>query len=134
MDPKAITRAETTSSFPLWYGVLAGPIVWACQLLLDYGLDEAVACAPGNRTPGLFFNTGIETVIQITNAVATVLTLLAFFVSYRCFRRLRASDETVGNRARWMAIAGMFNSSLFLIISVMKFASPIFLGPCSHSL
>jgi len=134
VEQKAITRAETSGSFLLWYGVLAGPLVWAGQFLLDYGLDEAVACAPANRTPGLFFNTGIETVIQITNLVATLLTALALFVSIRCFRRLRLSDETVGSRARWMAVAGIFNSSLFLIITVMKFASPIFLGPCSHSL
>jgi hypothetical protein len=134
VEQKAITRAETRGSFLLWYGVLAGPLVWAGQLLLDYGLDEGVVCTPGNRTPGLFFNTGIETVIQITNLVATVLTGLALVVSWRCFRKLRDSDGTVGNRARWMAAAGLFNSSLFLIISVMKFASPIFLAPCTHSL
>jgi hypothetical protein len=129
-DMKQITRAETTGSYLLWYGVLAGPIVWACQLLLDFGLDEAVACAPGSRTKGQFFNTGVGTVIQIVNTVATVLTLLAFAVSYRCYRRLRAGDSTTGNRARWMAIAGMFDSGLFLMITVMKFVPAVFLHSC----
>ena len=133
MDLKAITRAETKGSRALWYGVLAGPIVWACQLLIDEGVTESVACAPGNRTPGLFFNTGMNTVIQITNAIAATLTLLALLISFRCYRRLRDGDTTTGDRARWMAIAGMFDSTLFLIITVTKFASPFFLTPCGHS-
>jgi hypothetical protein len=129
-EMKEITKAETTGSWLLWYGVLAGPIVWAGQLLLNYGLTEAVACAPANRTPGQFFNTGIDTVIQIVNAVATFLTLLALWVSFRCYQRLRASDTTTGNRARWMAIAGMFDSTLFLMLTVMKFVSVLFLHGC----
>jgi hypothetical protein len=133
MDTKSITRAETKGSWLLWYGVLAGPIVWACQLLLDEGLTESVACAPGNRTPGLFFNTDMNVVIQIINAVATVLTLAPLIVSYRCYRKLRAGDATTGGRARWMAIGGMFDSTLFLIITMTKFASPFFLTPCGRS-
>jgi hypothetical protein len=134
VEQEAITRAETSSSFLLWYGLLAPPIVWAGQLLLDYGLDEGVACSPGARFSGMLFNVSIGTAVQIVNAVATVLTLLALFVSYRCYRRLQVSDNTVANRARWMAMAGMFNGTLFLLITVMKFAVPAFLSPCAHSL
>ena len=133
-DAKQITKAETVSSAALWYGVLAGPIVWACQLLLNYGLEEGVACTPGSRFDGKFFNVSISTVIQITNAVATVLTMLAFTLSYRCYRRLRGSDTTVAQRAGWMAVAGMFVSGLFLLITALKFASPVFLKPCTFLL
>lgn len=131
---EAITRAETVSTFLLWYGVLAGPLVWAGQLLLDYGLDEAVACAPGSRAQGMFFNVGIGTVIQIVNAVATALTLLALVVSYRCYRRLRADDSSRARRATWMAEGGIFVSALFLTITVLKFASPLLLSGCSSTL
>jgi hypothetical protein len=131
---KAITRAETTGSFLLWFGVLAGPLAWAGQLLLVFGLPEGVVCTPGNRTAGQFFNTDVRTVIQITNGVATALTLLALFVSYRCYRRLRESDATTAQRARWLAMAGMFNSTLFVMLTAVKFASPLFLTPCAHSL
>ena len=103
-------------------------------VLLDFGLDESVACTPGARFSGMFFNVHVGTVVQIVNTVATVLTLLALFVSYRCYRRLKESDSTVANRARWMAIAGMFNGVLFLLITVMKFAVPAFLSPCVHTL
>ncbi|MFN2613702.1 MAG: hypothetical protein ABR552_02645 [Actinomycetota bacterium] len=133
-EQKVITHQETFGSSLLWFGVLAGPLVWAGQLLLDFGLDEAVVCAPGARASGLFFNVGIESVIQITNAVATIITALAFVVSYRCYRRLRHSDRTEGARARWLAVAGMFDSGLFLLITVMKFASPFFLSPCKGTL
>ena len=130
MEQKAITRAETTSSFLLWYGVLGPPIIWAGQLLLDFGLDESVACTPGARFSGMFFNVDVGTVVQIVNTVATVLTLLALFVSYRCYRRLKESDSTVANRARWMAIAGMFDSALFLMLILAKFLPVLFLHGC----
>ena len=135
---QAITRAETPAngrgSFLLWYGVLAPPIVWAIQLLLDFGLDESVACAPGGHFSGMFLNVSVGTVVQIVNGVAAALTLLAIFVSYRCYRRLNVSDTTVANRARWMAMAGLFNGALFFLITIMKFAVPAFLSPCAHSL
>ena len=134
MEQQAITRAETRGSFLLWYGVLAPPIVWAVQLLLDFGLDESVSCAPGGRFTGMFLNVSVGTVVQIINGVAAVLTLLAIFVSYRFYRRLQVSDSTVANRARWMAMAGLFNGALFFLITIMKFAVPAFLSPCSHSL
>jgi len=134
MEPQAITRAETRGSFLLWYGVLAPPIVWAAQLLLDFGLDESVACTPGARLSGMFLNVSVGTVVQIINGVAAVLTLLAIFVSYRCYRRLQVSDKTVANRARWMAMAGLFNGAIFFLITIMKFAVPAFLSPCAHSL
>jgi hypothetical protein len=134
VEQKAITRAETSGSFLLWYGVLAPPIVWAIQLLLDFGLDESVACTPGARFSGMLFNVSIGTAVQIVNGVAAALTLLAIFISYRCYRHLRVSDDTVANRARWMAMAGLFNGALFFLITVMKFAVPAFLSPCAHSL
>jgi len=134
MEQQAIRRAETRGSFLLWYGVLAPPIVWAVQLLLDFGLDESVACTPGARLSGMFLNVSVGTVVQIINGVAAMLTLLAIFVSYRCYRRLQVSDTTVANRARWMAMAGLFNGALFFLITIMKFAVPAFLSPCAHSL
>jgi Ni/Fe-hydrogenase subunit HybB-like protein len=130
---KKITRAETTGSAALWYGILAGPLVWAGQLILNYGLPDAVACAPGSRTRGEFFNVGIRTVIQITNAVAAALVLLALAIAVRCYLRLRRQDETVAMRARWMATAGLFNSALFLILICLKFASPAVLSACGYS-
>jgi len=127
-------QANGRASFLVWYGVLAPPIVWAIQLLLDFGLDESVACAPGGRLSGMFLNVSVGTAVQIINSVAAVLTLLAIFVSYRSYRRLKASDTTIANRARWMAMAGLFNGALFFLITIMKFAVPAFLSPCAHSL
>jgi hypothetical protein len=119
---------------PLWFGVLAGPLVWAGQLLLDYGLEEAVVCAPGSEPGARFRGVGIETVIQITNAVAAAVTLTALIVSYRSYRRLRDDDTSEAQRARWMATGGMFVSALFLIVTALKFASPFFLTPCTPPL
>jgi hypothetical protein len=129
-DMKEITRAETTGSYRLWYGILAPPIVWACQLLLDFGLNESVACAPGSRPQGQFFNTSIDVVIQIVNAVATALAVLALVLAFGCYRKLRGADSTDAQRARWMAIAGMFDSALFLMLILMKFVPVLFLHGC----
>ena len=129
-----VTRAESTSAALMWFGVLAGPIVWAAQLLIDFGLDETIVCAPGSRTRGVFSGVPIGTVIQITNAVATAVVATAFVVSLVRYRRLRAADATPGRRALWMASAGMFNSALFLLAVVLTFASPFFLSPCGRPL
>lgn len=132
-ERRDVTRAETISSLALWYGVLAGPLAWAAQLILVFGLPEAIVCAPGAGPGARFHGLGVESVIQITNGAATGLTLLALFVSYRSYRRLRAADATEAGRARWMAVAGMFNSTVFLMLTALKFASPFFLGPCGTS-
>lgn len=132
-ERRDVTHAETISSLSLWYGVLAGPLAWAAQLVLVFGLPEAVVCAPGAGSGARFYGLGLEAVIQITNAVAAALTVFALFVSYRSYRRLRAADATESGRAHWMAIAGMFNSALFLMLIGLKFASPFLLGPCGTS-
>ena len=132
-EQKEITRAETVSSAALWFGILTGPIVWAVQLLLVFGLPESVVCAPGTREQGKFFSLGVEPVIQIINAVATAITLSALLVAYLQYRRYALRDHTEADRARWMATAGLFTSTLFLIITAMKFASPLFLSPCGTS-
>lgn len=130
---KEVTRAETISSAALWFGILAGPLAWAVQLLLVFGLPEAVVCAPGSGPGTKLFNVEIQTIIQIINGVATGITAIALLVAYRQYRRLVVRDRTEAQRARWMAIAGMFTSVLFLIITATKFASPVFLGPCGAS-
>ena len=127
-----VTHAETVSSLALWYGVLAGPLAWSLQLILVFGLPEGVVCAPGSGRGSAFLGLDVQTVIQITNAAATALTVLAFVVAYTAFRRLRV-DPSEGGRARWMAAAGMFNSTLFLFLTALKFASPFLLGPCGMS-
>jgi hypothetical protein len=133
-ERRDVTQAETISSFALWYGVLAGPLAWGAQLVLVFGLPEAVACAPGaGPGAGTFAGIGIRAVIQIINGAAAALALLALFVSYRAYHRLRATDGTEAGRARWMAVAGLFNSALFLMLIGVKFASPFFLGPCGRS-
>lgn len=134
MEQKEITRAEGRSSVLLWFGLLGGPLVWSGQLLLNYGLEEAVVCAPGSGPGTLFLGMGIDTVIQIINSVAVAITLFALAVSFRCYRRLGGEDPTEGGRARWMAVAGMFNSTLFLFVISLKFASPFFLDPCTSPL
>ena len=121
------------SSLALWYGVLAGPLAWSVQLLLVFGLPEAVVCAPASGAGTTFRGLGVTTVIHITNAVATALTLAALAIAYRSNRRLRDGDATEGRRARWMAEAGMFNSTLFLILTSLTFASPFVLSPCGTS-
>lgn len=132
-EQKERTRNETTSAAALWFGILTGPIAWAIQLLLVFGLPEAVVCAPGSRRSGKFFSLGIETVIHIINAAATGITAIALVVAYRQYRRFAVADHTEGSRARWMATAGLFVSALFLIITATKFAGPLFFSPCQTS-
>lgn len=129
-ERKDVTRAETISAFGLWFAILAPPVVWSVQLLLVYGIPEAVVCAPGSRSATHIFDLGIGTFIQIVNAAATAVTLVAFVVASRTHRRLSVGDRTEAQRARWMASAGMFVSAVFFIGTAITFASPVWLSGC----
>ena len=56
--------------------------------------------------------------------------MLAFVLAFGCYRKLRAGDSTDANRARWMAIAGMFDSVLFLMLILAKFLPVLFIHGC----
>ena len=128
---RAVTRDETRGSFALWFGVLAAPAAWAVQLVVNYSLDEWFACSPASTSPGRVLGLTTGSIAVIVAAAAVVLSVVALVVSARCFRSGPPSEDAERwGRARWMALAGMMNSVLYLLLIVLSFGPPAFLDPC----
>jgi heme/copper-type cytochrome/quinol oxidase subunit 2 len=128
MDAERISRAERRESWMLWVGVLTGPAAWSLQLMINYNLEE-IACGPAAGTRGEVWGIGVGTWILAVDVVLAIATLAAVLVAFRCLRTT-ADDTSTGNRARWMAVAGVMTSGLFLIVIVSGLAPPFILDVC----
>jgi len=132
---RAPTRPSRSAA--LWYGVLAGPVLWVVQLYVNYQWEEVLACSPAARSSGTVAGLSVRTWILLVNAVATAGTVAALAVAVRC-RRRTGPTEAGGVRttefrrdvAHWMARAGIINSLLFLLLIIVGFAPPLLLDAC----
>jgi hypothetical protein len=137
MLPEARPDREVVRSRALWFGVLAGPVLWFFQLYVNYQWEEVLACSPGTTHQGEVLGLDVRTLILLVNTAVTAVTLVALTVSVRSYRRTGATEEggvrgTEHHRdvAHWMAFAGIANSVLFLLLIVGQYAPPILLKPC----
>ncbi len=113
----------------LWAGLLVGPTVWMVQLFSLYAIEDLVACAPASQTPGRILGVSIDPIALAITAVTAGLTIAAGIGAYAAWKRARAlGREAVGYR--WMGIAGIMNSVLFLLVIVIKAAPVFILGVC----
>jgi hypothetical protein len=135
------TRTLPSRSVALWFGVLAAPVLWVVELYVNYQWEEVLACSPATTEPGSVLGISVRTWITLVNVVATAGALAALAVALRCYRRTGAT-EAAGVRttddhrqvAHWMALAGVLNSVLFLLLIVVGYAPAIVLEPCQTPL
>jgi NAD/NADP transhydrogenase beta subunit len=131
-DTTSVTRSETLGSLALWFGIFVGPLAWGLQILIGYNVEEIV-CAESSQSQQLL-GIAVEPFILILHLVLTAITFLGVLVSFGCWRKTSQSDTSVGGRARWMAVAGIMVSVLFLIVIVSGFFPPLFLDACDPPL
>ncbi len=128
----ARTSLTSTRSFPLWYGVLGPPILWATQLVLGDGLYE-FGCAKGFVRTDIF---GLSFGFWqwVGTGVILALDVLAGVLAYRMLRQLRrTNDGTAHGRAMAMAIIGVVSACLYGMLIAYAFLPPFILHACSHS-
>jgi hypothetical protein len=123
----ATATHRPSRSLSLWFGVLAGPILWFVQLNVNYQWEEFLACSPSATDRGVVLGVGVRTLVVIVNALVAAVTVAALVVA----RGLRRADGPI---ARWMARAGIINSVLFLILIVVGFAPALILETCQTPL
>jgi hypothetical protein len=134
MDTPA-TRGQNTEEIQihplgLWFGVLAGPVAWATQLLVDYYL-ASLECAPrftGYRVAGQsWFTVGII----LMSLLAAVATIAAGLTAWHFLRRLGGFGglDAGGVQARraFMALLGVLFCTLFLLLILLS-ALPAFVS------
>jgi hypothetical protein len=125
---RAVSRAEGRGSVLLWFGVLAGPAAWSVEIIIGYGVEE-IACSAGSASEEIE-GVGVEPIIVLLTLFLGAVTAAAGLLAFGCLRRLRASRGTAGERAEWMAIAGIATSAIFLVLILVNLLSVVFLGVC----
>jgi hypothetical protein len=131
-----------SGSKSLWFGVLAGPLLWFGQLGVNYQWEEFLACSPSNtHHRGLVLGLDVRVWVLLVNAAVTLMVLAALATSIRCWRRTSivpaggiSTTEHRRDVAHWMALAGMANSILFLLFIVAGFGPAVILRRCQTSL
>lgn len=119
----------------LWFGLLAGPIVWTIYFLLGYGLIESV-CKLGLLESRILGLATVSTVIVGLTVLALLITLYAGFLAYRNWQRIK-DDELDGSQSdrpeensRFMALAGLLLSGLFSLTILLTGVPAFILPPC----
>ena len=120
-------------SFWLWFGVLGAPAAWTIQLVATYSLEEWFACSPSTTSRGQILGRSVSTTAIAITVVLTLVALAAAAVSVALYRKLPATDGEVAVRAKWMALAGVMNGVLYLILVVASFGPPLLLEVCETS-
>jgi hypothetical protein len=126
------TRAESIGSAALWFGVLGGPAAWGLQLLVASELVE-LSCSPGGGG-GEVFGVAVDAIIVVLTVVCLVVATAAGVLSFRCLRRIGTGDPSPGQRARWMAVAGLLTSVLSFVVVLQGAFPTVFLSLCERAL
>ncbi len=121
------TRTGSTAwqGWRLPFGFLAGILAWALQLLIGYGLTP-LACMTGARLP-----------VDLVGAIAALVTLGAGVIATGGWRVATDSGrpdivdlERGQDRREFVAVAGVFLSSLFLLLILATLIVGLFQNPC----
>lgn len=120
-------------SWLLWFGALGAPAAWSVQLLLNYSLEEWFACSPSATRTGEVVGLQVPTAALLTSGALMLVAIAAGLVSVSCYRKIGDDSGEVTSRARWMALAGIMNSVLYLIVILASFGPPLLLDVCEVS-
>lgn len=107
------------------YAFFGGPLAWALELLIGYGLTS-VACSAQNKLA-----------VYILAGLALLVALGAGWIAYRAWRALApaggpalAELDASQGRGQFVAMSGFLLSVLFFGLVVVIAGFSIFLGPC----
>jgi hypothetical protein len=134
--PAAIHPAppvRTVTPAALWFGLFGAPVVWCLQLLASYAL-VAHGCYPDAEPMTIPVVPGLRTLVLGTGAAALAVALLAGGSAWRSWRATRHEREALleagEGRTRFMALAGMLLSAVFVLGIVMNVVPLLLLRPC----
>jgi hypothetical protein len=117
----------------LWFGLFGAPVAWSLQLLTSYAL-VAHGCYPDAEPMTMPVVPGLRTLVLGTGAAALVVALLAGSSAWRSWRATQDGHEALleagEGRTRFMALAGMLLSAVFVLGIVMNVVPLLMLRPC----
>jgi len=127
LDPRS------SRSLPLWFGLLAPPLAWGAHLILGDGIFE-LGCTRAFAEPAIF-GIPLRTWAIIETVIMAAVAILAGFVAYRAWSRLRIQrNGTALGRATAMAVMGMASGLFYFLIILFGLVPILLLHSCETSL
>jgi hypothetical protein len=122
----------------LWFGLFGAPAAWSLQLLSSYAL-VAHGCYPAAVPRAMPIVAGLRTVVLGGGMAALLIALVAGGVAWGSWGAMRSEHqganeglfETGEDRTRFMALAGILLSTVFLLGIVMNAIPVVMLRPCT---
>jgi hypothetical protein len=122
----------------LWFGLFGAPVAWSLQLLSSYAL-VAHGCYPAAVPRAMPIVAGLRTVVLGGGGVALLIALVAGGIAWRSWGAMRGEPhganegmlKTGEDRTRFMALAGILLSAVFLLGIVMNAIPVVLLRPCT---
>jgi hypothetical protein len=135
VHPAPAVRVATPAA--LWFGLFGAPVAWSLQLLASYAL-VAHGCYPDAAPMTMPVVPGLRALVLGTGAAALAVALLAGVSAWRSWRATRREHEgehealleAGEGRTRFMALAGILLSAVFVLGIVMNVVPLLLLRPC----
>ena len=117
--------------FLQWFALFAGPLAWATQHVVSYGVSDA-----GCRVAGRKWDLPTAT-LQVVVAVAAALVVLAAgtaaFLAYRETQEVGKDAPGPAGRIHFFAQAALLGNVLFLALVVLDGFGTVYHLPCSQA-
>lgn len=121
----------------LWFGLLGAPMAWSLQELVNVSL-AGHACYPHDVPLAMPLWPVLGNVAGWVDAVAVIVCIAAGLVAWTSWRRSRNegpgdAHQLLGGgdgRTRFMAMAGIMTSVLFLIGTALAALNLVAVAPC----
>ena len=130
----------------LWFGFLGGPAAWTVQTLVNLPL-AAHSCFPQLTPLRLPTVDGLRGIAFTVSLASVAVCVAAMVISWRAWRHTREEHqagsgrgrehdptpallETGEGRTRFMALAGLLVSVMFLVVTAMNTATVFLISPC----
>lgn len=121
MATRAAARSED-GLFPLFFGVLGPPVIWAVRIATAYVLVPYLCWW---EMPWL---------LNLVTLAALLATAAAGWVAWRKWRETGKGTEVemggTTTRTRFMALFGMLSSGFFFLVIVAEGLANLFVHPC----
>lgn len=100
-----------------WFGLFAGPLAWAMQLVFGFGISDA-ACSTGVAPLG-FSRVGAVTTLTVAAALVAVLAELSAVAVFTALRHVDGDAPGPNGRRRFLAYAAMVANVVVFVAIVL---------------
>ena len=124
-----VDSAPTKGDPALVTAGLFGPAAWVAFIVVNYLLEDPLACMPGASVKGRILGVGVPAIAAGVSVVLAAATFAVAAASFVAWRRLRHSNST--GRRPWMALAGVLNNLLFGLVIIAGLLPAIIVRTCT---